>query len=173
MKQIAVDVEVNRAIENGRMSFAETENDILKRLLRVTPQATKISEVPELASKSGATRTNGNWTVRVRGEAIAVPNLREAYRTVLLRLSDAHSDFLENLSKERSRSRRFVARRPEDLYANSSHLASAHAKPLKGGWFYDSNLSAEQVSQRVRTAARLCGLKYGSDVQVLRDLKEI
>jgi len=92
---------------------------------------------------------------------------------LLHRLAERFPDFLERFSREKARSRRFVARDPIHLYSNAPHLADKHAKALIDGWFFDTNLSAIQVSQRVRIAARLCDLLYGKDVRILDNLREI
>lgn len=180
LKQIGIDVEVNRAIENGRQSFSESENDILRRLLLGhTQQSAKSlsSKQALLFGRSPATdekvRARGLWIVEVKGQRYAAANMKEAYRTLLLKLDDLSSNFIQRFSAERSRSRRFVARDATELYDSSPHLAKEHARLLKDGWFFDTNLSAEQVSARVRVAARIAGLSYGRDVKVLENLRLI
>ena len=74
--------------------------------------------------------------------------------------------FLERFAAERGKSRRFVARRPEDLFPASPNFARQFAPHLKDNWYFDSNLSADQVASRARIAARLAGLHYGSDVRI-------
>jgi hypothetical protein len=188
LKQIGIDVQVNAAIERERRSFSETENEILRRLLlggsvagaaaghafgnisagetHGMPPAAPIQPVP-------GERSTGRWTVEVQGERVAASNLKGAYRTLLLLLTDRFPLFLEKFARESSRSRRFVARAPADLYLASPVLAKQHAKPLADGWYFDTNLSTDQVARRVRIAARICGLRYGSDVRLLNNLEEI
>lgn len=175
LKQIGIDVDVNRAIEQQRRSFAESENDILRRVL-LAPVADPPIEAPRWAPARDETisRSRGSWSVEVRGERRPAANLKEAYRTLLHMLSERFPDFLHKFAAEKSRSRRFVAASPHELYAtSSSHLAADHGKPLKEGWYFDTNLSTEQVSRRARVAARLCGLRYGTEVRVLDNLREI
>ena len=174
LKQIGIDVDVNRAIEQRRRAFTESENDILRRIL-LAPAADRVDEAPRPSPKRerGETRSRGLWSVEVGGERRPAANLKDAYRTLLHMLSDRYPDFLHKFAAEKARSRRFVATSPDELYGASPHLAADHAKPLKDGWYFDTNLSAEQVSRRARVAARLCGLRYGADVRVLDDLREI
>lgn len=170
MKQVGVDVEVNRLVEQHRRSFSESFNDILRRVLPLVPVAAPPSPdngEPELRSFGAATRTRGLWTVVVQGDRIAAGNLKSAYRALLTALSGKFPDFLSRFAEEKGRSRRFVARTPGGLYGASPHLAKDHAEPLVDGWFFDTNLSAAQVSARARIAARLCGLRYGADVKIL------
>lgn len=175
LKQIGIDVDVNGVIEGHRQSFSESENDILRRIL-LPPEPERTArqapvQVPE--RPAGATRARGMWSVEISGARIAAANLKDAYRTLLVALSEEHPDFLELFSREKARSRRFVARTPPQLYLSSPRLAKDHAKPLADGWYFDTNLSAEQVSQRARIAARICGLRYGQDVKILNNFEEI
>jgi hypothetical protein len=172
LKQIGIDVEVNGAIEQARLSFAESENDILRRLV-LKPRTGKASNPGPPPARSGPPRTRGLWTVELSGRSESAANLRDAYGLLLRRLAERFPDFLERFSQEKARSRRFVARNPVHLYSNAPHLADKHAKALVEGWFFDTNLSAIQVSQRIRIAARLCGLLYGNDVRILDNLREI
>lgn len=182
LKQIGVDVDVHNIILASRRSFSETENDILRRVLLESGKRAAPAEhaSPSLGSQPAGShaedspaRSRGLWSVEICGERRPASNLRDAYRQLLIRLSDMDDTFLAKLSEERSRARRYVARRPEDLYQNSPHLASDHAPLLKAGWYYDTNLSAAQVGHRARVAARIANLQYGKEVRLLEGSKEI
>jgi hypothetical protein len=177
LKQIGIDVDVNGVIESHRRAFSETDNDILRRILLPTSGQKKLTApAPARIQRdvdSSPSRARGLWAVEFLGERKAAANLKDAYRTFLLHLNGRCPDFLEKFSRESARSRRFVARNPADLYFRSPHLAAAHARKLFDGWYYDTNLSTEQVGSRIRIAARLCNLHYGSDVRILDNLKEI
>ena len=172
-RRIEIDVDVHRAIERERRGLGESENEILRRLLL---PARKPGARPGPARATGAgnaePRRRGIWTVEIGGRRIAAANLKDAYRVLLGALHSAHPGFLEAFAQERTFGRRFVARSPAELYGRSPHLAR-HAQPLGDGWYFDSNLSVAQAAQRVRLAARLCGLFYGSDVRILDNLREI
>lgn len=169
MKQIAIDVDVNRAIESGRRTFSETENDILRRLLLQAnvpqPENHGKSERP----RTSVARARGAWIARIGGESYPGQNLKEAYKLLLLQLQKRHPDFLAKFSALKARSRRFVAKRPQDLYLSSPHLADEFAEPLVDGWYVDTNLSQEQVSKRVEEAARALGLKFPEQVSLSAD----
>jgi negative regulator of replication initiation len=175
-KSIEIDLDVNAAIENDRRSFQESANDILRRLLldeQKSGRPSAQSAVDLETIEEPGERVTGRWTVELGGKRVSTSNLKTAYRTLLLLLEDRHPDFLQAYSQERARARRFVARAPRDLYLNSPDLAKHHAKPLTAGWYFDTNLSTDQVARRARIAARLCGLKYGRDVRILNGLEEI
>jgi hypothetical protein len=173
IREIGVDLDVHRAIERARVSFGESENDILRRLLLAPRGSGKRPAAGAPAPAQGEPRRRGLWTVEMAGRKIPAANLKHAYRTLLRELAASHPHFLEAFGEERARGRRMVARMPEALFARSPHLARRHAAPLVPGWYFDSNLSAEQVGKRARIAARLCGLHYGSDVRIVDSLREI
>lgn len=173
-RQIAIDLEVHRAIERARLGLGESENDILRRLV-LSPPGTRPPRTPPAAgprAAAGRARNRGLWTVEIAGRRIPAANAKQAYRILLRELAAAHPHFLEAFAEEAGRARRFVARSPAALYARSPHLAH-HAEPLAEGWYYDSNLSAARIARLARVAARLCGLHYGSDVRILDNLREI
>ena len=175
LRPIGIDLDVQRAIERARISFGECENDLLRRLL-LAARGSRTGPPRRAAAPGpvrGEPRRRGLWTVEVGGRRIAAANLKHAYRILLRELEAAHPHFLEAFARERSRGRRFVARAPAELFGRSPHLARRHAEPLVGAWYFDTNLSAEQIARRARIAARLCGLHYGSDVRILDNLKEI
>ena len=174
LKQIEIDLDVHRLIEEARRSFDESPNEILRRLLSGhAPKPVSLSAPAPLAEQHEPRRIRGNWSVEYQGETIPAANLKDAYRLLLLRLSEGFPNFLEEFSTYGSRSRRFVARTPHELYANSPHLTTHHARILTDEWFYDTNLSSDQISQRARIAARICGLAYGSETKIMSNLIEI
>jgi len=176
-RAIEIDVDVHRAIERGRLALGESENEILRRLLLSSRRggAKPLGQVSPGPARGTlrTTRSRGLWLVEIAGQRIAAGNLKQAYRILLRELARAHPHFLEAFAEEKGRARRFVARTPAALYGRSPHLARRHAEPLADGWYFDSNLSADQVAKRARVAARLCGLHYGSDVRILDNLREI
>ncbi|WP_106639487.1 hypothetical protein [Allosphingosinicella vermicomposti] len=173
LKQIGIDVDVHRLIEQSRLSFGESENDILRRLLLAQPaHDPKTASSRKSPARIGA-RARGSWTVVIGQERIAATNLKNAYYIFLRRLAEAYPDFLPLFAQERSHSRRFVAQVAEQLYENSPHLARTFACTLVDGWYYDSNLSADQISRRARIAARLCGIHYGTDARILGNAREL
>ena len=175
LKQIGIDVDVNGVIEKSRRAFSETENDILRRLLlgNAETRIPRLKPNRHVEPDQSPVRQRGLWTVELTGERHSAPNLKGAYKTLLLELQKLDPTFLQRFSSEKSRARRYVSRQPAQLYLASPELAKDHAKSLHDGWFFDTNLSTQQVSQRIRVAARLCGLTYGKDVRILNNFEEI
>lgn len=169
MKEILIDVEVNRVIEASRRSFAESENEILRRLLIELPQqpgSPAIVAVTQIEVPNFGSRGRGRWQVKFGEEAVSATNLKDAYCN-LLRLADQRDkQFLQTFSAYKARTRRYVARNGRDLYLSAPHLAQQHAIELVPGWFVDGNLSTEQVAKRARAAALAAALFYGTDVWI-------
>ena len=175
MRQIGIDVDVHRVIELARISFDESENDILRRLL-LTLKARRRAATSHRARPDPASpviRSRGLWSVELKGERTPAANMKDAYRLLLIRLDDLVPGFLDRFAEERGRSRRFVARKVAELYPASPHLARDHAQHLKDDWYFDTNLSADQVAARARIAARIAGLRYGADVRLSDNLKSV
>jgi hypothetical protein len=175
---IAIDVDVHRIIEASRKSFGESKNDILRRLLLPDRPKTRRSLIRTRSRRRSpmrgtVNRARGLWSVEVNGERVAATNMKDAYRLLLLQLEDFAPGFLERFSVEGNGRRRFVARSAAALYASSPHLARDHARHLTDDWFFDTNLSTEQVARRARVAARVAGLAYGRNVRLLDNLREI
>lgn len=172
-RTIEIDLDVHRAIERGRLGLGESDNDILRRLLRPAPVGKALRHPRIGASPSSrSSRVRGLWSVDIGGRRIPATNAKQAYRVLLQELAAAHPHFLEAFAEEQGRARRFVARAPAALYGKSAHLAH-HAEPLVEGWYFDANLSVARVAKLARIAARLCGLHYGSDVRIFDNLREI
>lgn len=172
-KQIGIDVEVSRAIEANRLSFSETENDILRRMVTFEEPQRRPSPTLNLPTLPQGTRNRGAWSVVINEEKSAAGSLKSAYQTMLLSLAGQDPSFLEKFSTRRGRTRFFVSKRPEALYGNSPHLAADFAKPLTDGWYFDSNLSLQQIAQRARVAAEVSGLRYGVDLYIAKDNEAI
>lgn len=101
MKEIVIDVDVNRVIEANRVSFAEKENDILRRLLLERPisvDGPSISAVTQLESPSFGSRQRGIWQVRLGDEVVAASNLKDAYCNLLRLGHERDALFLDRFS---------------------------------------------------------------------------
>ena len=164
-KQISIDVEVSRVIESRRNSFAESENDILRRML-LTPASPARQKVVAQITPARDSRRRGEWTITLDGTEFRAANMKDAYCTLLRKLAERDPQFLPKFSALKSRSRQFVAKDAVFLFRTSPHLAKDHATELTSGWFVDTNLSQQQVGLRVRAAAETANLKYGSQLMI-------
>lgn len=167
MINIAVDLQVYKAIEAKRVSFNQSHNDILKQWVSHAPlvgSSDTLKNTP--TSQFTRKRVTGSYDFVLLGQAYHTPSLKEAYLKCLRLLSERFPTLLTSLSKVKYTNRRIISRDPLDLYLKSPHLAEKHAEKLTGDWWIDLNLNQRQVELRLDTACQNAGLKFGSDLQL-------
>ena len=158
-KTIEIDIEVHRAIETRRKSFAQSENDILQEVFGISPEPLR----PPLSPKRPC-RT-GRCAFVLLGERVEGDSLKGAYMDCLRQLAELDPQLLERLSEKTTKARRIVARRPEDLYLNKpAEFAEEHAEQLTDQWWVDTNLSRPQCEQRLKIACEVTGIGFGCDL---------
>jgi hypothetical protein len=172
MKQISIDVDVDKAIYANRLTLSESENDILRRML-LSPIPPKLQRRVAPIIEPRESKRRGKWAVHLLGEEHKAANMKDAYCTILRLLADLDAQFLPRFSMFKSSSRRFIAKEAISLYMKSPHLAEDFASKLVDGWFVDTNVSEQQVAKRVRVAAEAAGLRYGVDVKVSEEGRTI
>ena len=160
-KKIEIDIDVHRAMERQRTSFDQSPNDILREVFKLP--TTRIPAPPS----TRPVRNMGNHGFVLLGEETQAPSLKEAYMACLRKLAELDENFLERLAQERTRSRKIIALRPEQLYFRNPHLAKDFAQRLTGPWWVDLNLSRAQVEQRLSVACGVAGLSFERDLQLL------
>ncbi len=166
MAQITVSLSTWKAIEAQRLSFEEDHDAIIRRALIV--KAARKSDLLKqaAASSSVVTRKRGNITIDVAGRAAEVPNLKAAYIEILRQLVRRRPSLFQQLLKEGSNRRRWIAMTPEALFPLSPHLARQHAHRIAPDWYVDTNLSRAQIDARLKCAAAAAGLNYGESVKI-------
>lgn len=169
MTQLKIDMDVYKAIEAARESFNESQNDILRRMLlrgtgAIIPPANMQQQGVTVAR---AERTTGDYGFLLNGQSFSFTSLKSAYRSCLLELAAQDPAFLPNLSKEETSARRIVATDPKELYKKTPHLADEFAEVLTEGWWYDTNLSQQQVESCLQTACKVADLKFGADLTLI------
>jgi hypothetical protein len=105
---------------------------------------------------------------RVRGERIVYQNAKEAMVLVLRAMAASDPGLLERLSGHPrivGRTRRYIARSPEELYPEREDLREFHEQ-LPGGWLVATNLNNVLKGAIVQAACEVGGLMFGRDVLV-------
>ncbi len=164
--QIEISLATFKAIEAARLSFGESHDEIVRRVLAIGigRQRSIARQTARLGPPS--TRRRGNIAVDLFGRSQPVANLKSAYIAILTALVRHKPSLFEHLSSEGCTRRRWIARNAEGLYADSPHLARDHAHPLPGDWFLDTNLSRAQIDQRLAVACRIAGYVYRKDLAI-------
>lgn len=164
--QIELSLGTYKALEAARLSFDESHDQILDRILssrrvqRIAAQAVARHAPPQ-------PRRRGDIAVDLFGRRIAVANGKYAYLSILNALVRHKPSLFEVLAQSGTSRRRWAARSAEALYPGSPHLARDHAVQAQGDWFVDTNLSRKQIDQRLTVAARIAGYRYGDDVRIV------
>ena len=85
--------------------------------------------------------------------------------TVIGELAKLDAEFMDRLSEETGRSRRYVARKPEALYPGRSDLAQ-YRREVRPGWFVGTNSSHRDVVRILRAACEVAAITFGKDCLV-------
>ncbi len=133
--------------------------------------AAQLSATPTPSSRANgnghnAPRPTGRYRVRLLGEDWTPGTVREVLTSVLLRLHRLDDKFLSSLGRERARSRRLVAATPEAIYPRRPDLAKKYVFQLDTGWWIGTNYSWRDAERILRTACRIAGLTYGTDLVI-------
>ncbi|HUX07519.1 MAG TPA: hypothetical protein VMX35_09425, partial [Acidobacteriota bacterium] len=107
----------------------------------------------------------GKYIVELFEDRISGNTLAEILVSVLKKLQERDSKFLENLSSKGGRLRRIVAKSPELLYPGSEHLAG-YSQEVVPTWWVATNNSRQAVHRILKTACDVSGIKYGNDMKV-------
>ena len=164
MTQIDVTLATYKAIEAARLSFSESHDEIVQRIL-TGRRPSRIANANRQAPP--ATRRRGNVSVDLFGRSVPVANLKGAYIAILNGLLRHKPSLFELLAHQGTSRRKWIARAASELYAESPHLAADHAFAIGGDWFVDTNLSRKQIEQRLTVATRLAGYRFGDDVSIV------
>jgi hypothetical protein len=156
VKRIDIDLDVNRAIENGRSTFDEDQNAILRRLLGIdtAPRGGQSRPMPRTPRSSGA------YSTVVDGRPVEANSLKDLLRRVILVCAKGRRGFLRALGEVTTRrGRRMIAMTPAALYPQTPHLAR-YAEKLNEQWWYDTNIGRDQVAAYFKIIAKLAGLAH-------------
>ena len=160
LTSIEVDLEVYKAIEGARLSFNESQNAILRRILLETPS--ELYEGDSALSLAQGERTTGSHSFLFKGKSYKANTQKAAYRKILLLLYETDKDFIKNNSSYRtSHGRRMIARDRPDL---GSAAARQKAEILVDGYWFDTNLNLDQKQKRIKFACKKAGLEFGKDI---------
>ena len=110
----------------------------------------------------------GSTGITIQGRFVAGRNGREVLVAAFEALADRDQTFLERFAArpKHGRTRRYLARSPEELYPGRPDLAREFFAKLRSGWFVGTNVSHAAILQIVEMACEVAGFRYGVDVVV-------
>ena len=157
MRHIAIDLDVHRTIENGRIAFEEDDNTILRRLLGIDNTPRRDAEPRSITRQP---RSSGAYSVILGRQPIEANSLKELLRRVILKAEQVRPGTIAEMATlPTARGRFIVARSADQLYPKAPHLTGL-GEQLGDGWWYDTNVGRNQVQAYMKLIARL--LKLGS-----------
>ena len=155
MRQIAIDLDVHRAIENGRIAFEEDDNAILRRLLAIDGPRRSVTPERSVAKQP---RSSGAYSVMLGREPIEANSLKELLRRVILKAEQLRPGTIAEMAAAPTvRGRFVVARSAAQLYPRTPHLTDL-AEKLNDEWWYDTNVGRNQVQTYLKIVARMLRL---------------
>lgn len=155
MRRIDIDLDVHRAIENGRIAFEEDDNAILRRLLGIDGPKRTNAGVRSVARQP---RSSGAYSVMLGNHPIEANSLKELLRRVILKAEQIRPGTIAEMATVPTvRGRFIVARSATQLYPKTPHLVDL-AEKLNESWWYDTNVGRIQAQAYLKVVARLLGL---------------
>jgi predicted type IV restriction endonuclease len=104
----------------------------------------------------------------VLGHNYPARNSRDVLVSVFKVLADRDSTFLERFAAlpKHGRTRRYLARNPDELYPGRPDLARDHSFEVNPGWWIGINLSRAAVARIVEMACDVAGLRFNRDLTI-------
>jgi len=102
------------------------------------------------------------------GRFVACRNGREVLIGVFEAFAQRDQSFLERFAArpKHGRTRRYLARAPEELYPGRPDLAREHFYRLQSGWYVGTNVSHAQIERIIEMACEVARLRYGTELIV-------
>ena len=102
------------------------------------------------------------------GRFVACRNGRDVLVSVFEALAERDLTFLDRFAArpKHGRTRRYLARSPEELYPGRADLARAHFFKLESGWYIGTNVSHAQIERVIEMACEVSKVRYGKELIV-------
>jgi hypothetical protein len=123
-----------------------------------TPQ--KSTEV-DFTSRVG--RVSGQHWFELKGKKRECRSVKDLLLQSLKAIEAERPGTLEKLSGLRKRTKKIVAREPNQLFLVNKHLVKDHAEQLMGGWWVGTNNSSQETEAWLRQAAEYADLSWGRE----------
>lgn len=138
---------------------------------QATQSSTTPATVPATNRRSVSLTNNtrpGGIGYTFGGSFVACRNGREVLVGVLEALAKRDPSFLERFAArpKHGRTRRYLARSPEELYPGRPDLAREHFHKLLSGWYVGTNVSHAQIERIIEMACEVSRVRYGKELIV-------
>lgn len=131
----------------------------------ITPPSASASR-PKATPSSATPSTGVGYTFE--GQFVACRNGREVLVAVFEALSRNDPTFPERFAArpKHGRTRRYLARSPDELYPGRPDLAREHTSRLKSGWYVGTNVSHVQIKRIIEMACEVSSVRFGKELIV-------
>lgn len=156
---------------NELSSYAKAQPEVLRPTRTTNEFASQSAVQPELPASPRARSTSESarsGELVILGKAYPYHNAKDALAIVLRELAKADDSFLERCSRHpdaQGRTRRYIARTPEELYPDREDFRGMR-ESLPGGWFVATHMNNVVKKTIIRLASEVAGLSFGKDVIV-------
>lgn len=138
--------------------------DLGSETLEIAPSDGSMNFNPFRAvERAGLLRHSGRYLFDMKGKTLECGSLKELLKKGLLAIEAESPGMLEELTKEKPRTKRIVARNPKDLFTDSPALVKQFAEPLTEGWYYGTNNSGPETKSWLARACAIAKLRWGVD----------
>lgn len=104
----------------------------------------------------------------INGERYPARNARDVFVSVFEALSQRDATFLERFAAlpKHGRTRRYLARSPEELYPGRPDLSREHSTQLSSGWWLGTNVSRAAIERIIEMACEVARINYGRELSI-------
>jgi hypothetical protein len=104
----------------------------------------------------------------LNGQHHPARSARDVLVSIFEELPRGDASFLERFAAlpKHGRTRRFLARTPEELYPGRPDLARDHSAQLSSGWWLGTNVSRAAITRIVEMACEVANIRFGRDLSI-------
>lgn len=153
----------NVGLSGSRQAVAQVPRASSVALPRSAPAPTL---KPTAGSTTEARSCGVGYTFE--GQFVACRNGREVLEAVFEALAKRDASFLERFAArpKHGRTRRYLARKPDELYPGRPDLAREHFVRLQSGWYIGTNVSHAQIERIIEMACEVSRIRFGKELIV-------
>ncbi|MBM4289359.1 MAG: hypothetical protein FJ135_14665 [Deltaproteobacteria bacterium] len=133
----------------------------------ISPNRPPTPEPAPVSRRPGGTLAPSSIGFTLDGQHYPARSARDVLENVFETLTKRDTTFLERFASlpRHGRTRRYLARNPEDLYPGRPDLARDHSLQLSSGWWLSTNHSRATIERIIEMACDVAHIKYGKELQ--------
>lgn len=132
------------------------------------PPRTPASPLAAKPPTPGAPRPLNSTGYVLHGQQVSSRNALDVLTSVFEALAKLDPSFLDRFAAlpKHGRTRRYVARTPEELYPGRPDLASEYSVRLSSGWWLGTNLSRAAIARIIEMACEVAHIEFRRDLVI-------